>query len=100
MSPVKNPDISTGNRTSHISACGAVPSPTAPLLVLLKQGVVKHRVGQKQLDDLNLATCRHLYRWRGKTHIAGYSGLKPAVIMQRWSEERRAFAVETFFKKQ
>jgi len=27
-------------------------------------------VGQKQLDDLNLAPCRHLCRWCGETHIA------------------------------
>jgi hypothetical protein len=27
-----------------------------------------YRVGQKQIDDLNLAPCRHLCRWRGKTH--------------------------------
>jgi hypothetical protein len=26
------------------------------------------RVGQKQLDDLNLAPCRHLCRWRSETH--------------------------------
>ena len=25
-------------------------------------------MGQKQLDDLNLAPCRHLCRWRGETH--------------------------------
>jgi hypothetical protein len=55
-------------------------------------------VWQKQLDDLNLAPCRHLCRWRGETHIAGQSGLKPSVIMQRWSEGLRAFAVETFFE--
>jgi len=55
-------------------------------------------VGQEQLDDLNLTPCRHLCRWRGETHIAGYSGLKPSVIMQRWLEEHRVFAVETFFK--
>jgi len=30
-------------------------------------------------------------------HIAGWSGLKPSVIMQHWSEEHRAFAVERFF---
>ena len=30
-----------------------------------------YRVGQKQLDDLNLAPCRHLCRWHGETHIAG-----------------------------
>ena len=30
-----------------------------------------YRVGQKQLDDLNLAPCRQLCRWRGETHIAG-----------------------------
>jgi len=28
-------------------------------------------VWQKQLDDLHLAPCRHLCRWRGQTHIAG-----------------------------
>jgi len=28
-------------------------------------------VGQKQLDDLHLAPCWHLCRWRGETHIAG-----------------------------
>jgi len=32
--------------------------------------VASYRVGQKQLDDLNLAPCRHLCRWRGETHIA------------------------------
>jgi hypothetical protein len=57
-----------------------------------------YKLGQKQLDDLHLAPCRHLCRWRGDTHITGYSDLKPLVIMQRWSEEHRAFAVETFFK--
>jgi hypothetical protein len=56
------------------------------------------RVGQNQLDDLNLVPRRHLCRWRSETHIAGYSGLKPSVIMHRWLEEHRAFAVETFFK--
>ena len=30
-----------------------------------------YRVGQKQLDDLNLAPCRHLCRWRSETHIVG-----------------------------
>jgi len=30
-----------------------------------------YRVGQKQLDDLHLAPCQHLCRWRGETHIAG-----------------------------
>jgi len=54
-------------------------------------------VGQKQLDDLHLAPCRHLCRWCGETHITGQSGLKPSVIMQRWSEGYRAFAVEMFF---
>jgi hypothetical protein len=57
-----------------------------------------YRLRQKQLNDLNSALCRHLCRWRGETHNAGRSGLKPSVIMQRWSEERRAFAVETFLK--
>jgi len=38
----KNFDVSTGNRTSHIWACGAVPPPTAPLIVPLKEDVVKH----------------------------------------------------------
>ena len=56
-----------------------------------------YRVEQKQLDDLNLAPCRHLCRWRGVTHIAGQSGLQPSVMMERWSEEHRAFVVETFF---
>jgi len=28
-------------------------------------------VGQKPLEDLNLAPCRHLCRWRSETHIAG-----------------------------
>jgi len=36
--------------------------------------------------------------WCGERHIAGQSGLKPSVIMQRWSEQHRAFAVGTFFK--
>jgi len=57
-----------------------------------------YRVGQKQLSDLNSVPCGHLCRWRGETHVTGYSGLKSSVIMQRWSEEHRAFAVETFFK--
>jgi len=59
-----------------------------------------YRVEQKQLDDLNLAPCRHLCRWRGETHIDGYSGFKPSGVMQRRSQERPAFAVEkfTFFK--
>ena len=30
-----------------------------------------YRMGKKQLDDFNLAPCRHLCRWRGETHIAG-----------------------------
>jgi len=38
----KNTDISTGNRTSHIWACGVMPPPTAPLLVPLKEEVVKY----------------------------------------------------------
>jgi len=28
-------------------------------------------VGQKQLDDLHLAQCRHLCRWCNETHVAG-----------------------------
>jgi len=52
-------------------------------------------MGQKQLDDLNLAPCQHLCRWRGETHVTGLSGLKPSIIMQHWSEEHRAFAEET-----
>jgi len=59
--------------------------------------ILRYRVGQKQLDDLHLAPCRHLCRWCGETHITGQSGLKPSVIMQRWSEGYRAFAVEMFF---
>jgi hypothetical protein len=30
-----------------------------------------YRVGQNQLDDLNLAPCRHLCSWRSETHITG-----------------------------
>jgi len=30
-----------------------------------------YRMGQKPLDDLNLAPCRHLCRWCSETHIAG-----------------------------
>ena len=35
-------------------------------------------MGQKQLDDLHLAPCRHLCRWRGETH--------------RWVERLKAFS--------
>jgi hypothetical protein len=29
------------------------------------------KLGQNQLDNLNLAPCRHLCRWCSETHIAG-----------------------------
>ena len=81
--------MTTQLRTSLRSISVPITTPTSQLI---------YRARQKQLDDLNLAPCRHLCRWRGEIHIAGQSVLKPSAIMQRQSEEHRAFSVETFFK--
>jgi len=49
---------------------GNLHSPTVQIVNTIVARRI-YRFGQNQLDDLNLAPCRHLCRWRGETRIAG-----------------------------
>jgi hypothetical protein len=48
-----------------------------------------YRVGKNQLDNLNLAPCRHLCRWRSETHIEQFEAFSHhASLVERKSIKR------------